>query len=332
MNQQPSERGGFQLRPRIQRTGSACSLVDTSIEAYALGILDATQQAVIEQHLTRCSRCSELVASYQKTTALLALSVPLALPSPRSKTSLMARIADLPQAFDPLPDSAVFTGNLDDLRTPTLPASTYPRSTTDTPATPAAWWRIYAAPLATLPLILALGLVAAWGFNNYAELRDSQAALGQRDMQIARLSSQLSNDNSQGVANLMVSPSSKRYTLTSQATGGGDLARGLLIADSLSGQAAVQVSGLPAGTYAVIVQTQNGTMTSKAEFEVGTQGSATTLLDLGTQITDFDSVHIRPTTATTQTDVASIASQADVLMTTIGPDISTDSDTSVQNP
>jgi hypothetical protein len=200
------------------------------------------------------------------------------------------------------------------------------------PESQSAWWRIYAAPLATLPLLLALGLVAAWGFNNYSQLHDTKGEVAQRDLQIARLSSQLSNENNQGVANLMSSQSAKRYVLTPEVTSGGEIAQGILYADSQSDQAALQVSGLPAGTYSVVVQLQNGDMVPKTEFEVGTEGSATTLINLGSQVTDLTSVHIRPTTTVTETDVAAIESQPDALMTVIGPDISDDADTSVQKP
>ena len=330
MNQQPSERESIQFRPRLSRNASDCQTIGASVEEHALGILDPAMQTALERHLETCEACAALVASYQQTAALLALTAPLVLPPPNAKTSLMGRIADLPQT--PAPASTIFAGDLEAFRTPALPSSSAFAPNPTRSGEPPAWWRIYAAPLATLPLLLALGLVAAWGFNNYAELNDSQNELAQRDLQIERLASQLSNDNSQSVANLMVSPSTMRYTLAPQANGAGDPARGTLIADSQSGQAALQVSGLPAGTYAVIVQLQNGATAPRAEFEIGPQGSATTLIDLGPEIASLDSVHIRPTTATTQTDIAAIAAQGDVLMTSIGPDISTDSDTSVQNP
>jgi len=266
-----------------------------------------------------------------QTAAALALTVPSITPPVRARTALMARIAETPQYS--VRASTVSANALPSLRTPSLPAASSPVAPipSSAPAQPA-WWRVYAAPLATLPLILALGLVAAWGFNNYTQLHDSRNELASRDLQIARLSSQLSTDNSQNVANLLVSPSSKRYTLVPQTAGALESARGTLIADSQSGRAAVQVNGLPAGTYTVVVQLQNGNLVPTAEFEVGPQGSATTLIDLGSQVGDLDSVHIRPTTSVTQTDVAAIEAQRDVLMTTIGPNISDDSDTSVQRP
>jgi len=330
VNQQPSERSGFQRRSQTSRSVHDCQMVENSIEEYALGILDPEQQAAIERHLDFCPVCSNLIVGYRQVATALALAVPVVAPPLRARTMLMARIDETPRkTVRPVTMAA---STLESLRTPTLPASAPVAPMPVGPQEQSAWWRVYAAPLATLPLILALGLVAAWGFNNYTQLHDSRTELASRDLQIARLSSQLSTDNSQNVANLLVSPSSKRYTLAPQATGIIDSARGTLIADSQSGQAAVQVSGLPAGTYTVVVQLQNGNLVPTAEFEVGPQGSATTLLDLGSQVGDLDSVHIRATTSVTQTDVAAIEAQRDVLMTTIGPNISDDSDTSVQKP
>jgi hypothetical protein len=329
VNQQPANRGGLRSRAHALRSAADCQMVDESIDEYALGILDSAPRAAIDRHCATCASCAALIASYQRTAAVLALAAPLASPPASARTALMARIATTPQTTT-VPAS-VYTAGLDTLRTPTLPASA-PASSAPAPAgAPSAWWRVYAAPLATLPLLLALGLVAAWGLNSYSQLQHSQNALATRDLQIARLSSQLSNDNNQGVANLVTSPSAKRYTLSPEINGAGDGAQGVLFADPQQNIAALQVSGLPSGSYAVVVQLQNGDMVQKTEFMVGDEGQTTTMVDLGVQVTDLKSVHIRPTATITETDVA-IDPQSDVLMTTIGPDISDDSDTSVQKP
>lgn len=329
MNQQPAEHGGFRLRSYAHRSTGDCRSVSDAIEEYALGIADAAQCAVIERHVLHCADCAALVSSYSQTSAVLALAVPLATPPASARTALMDRIAVTSQAT--FPARNVYAGSLDDLRTPTLPSSAQVAPLPSQPEKQSAWWHVYAAPLATLPLLLALGLVAAWGFNNYSQLNDTQQDLAQRDLQIARLNSQLDNDNGQGVAQLLASQSAKRYTLTSDGSSG-VFAQGMLVADPQSEQAALQVSGLAPGTYSVVVQLQNGKMVPTTEFDVGTTGSGSTLVNLGTPIDDLKSVHIRPTTTVTETDMAGITAQPDALMTQIGPDISDDSDTSVQKP
>ncbi|HET9659755.1 MAG TPA: zf-HC2 domain-containing protein [Thermomicrobiales bacterium] len=304
-------------------------MVDQSIDEYALGVLDAPQRAAIERHLSRCASCAALVDSYRQTAAVLALAVPLASPPASARTALMTRIAATPQTAAPA--RSVYAGSLDALRTPTLPSSLVVDPSPTPPELQSAWWRVYAAPLATLPLLLALGLVAAWGLNNYSQLNDSANALAQRDMQIARLSSQLSNENNQGVANLVTSPSTQRYNLSSEINGASAGAQGVLLTNAQSGQAALQVSGLPSGIYTVFVQLDNGDMVPKTEFVVGELGSASTMVDLGGQVTDLKSVHIKPATTMTETDVA-IDQRSDVLMMSFGPGISGESDTSVQKP
>jgi hypothetical protein len=303
-------------------------MVDDSLEEYVLGILESSRQVAIERHLVRCTACSALVASYEQIAAVLALAVPPATPPARARTALLTRVAQAPS-----PPASMYTGNLAELRTPSLPASNLGLTA---PAirqqTRQSWWKVYAAPLATLPLLLALGLVAAWGMNNYAKLNDSNSALAERDLQIARMSQQLSSENSQGVANLLTSPSAKRYVLSPDVSVAGDDAKGTLVADAQHELAVLQVSGLSSGTYSVVVQTEDGDMVTKAEFDVGTLGSATALVDLGAQISELQSVHIRPTTTITDTDVAAIEAPPDVLFTTIPADLLQNSDTSPQGP
>ena len=88
----------------------------------------------------------------------------------------MTRIAATPQtiAFKP----SVYAGSLETFRTPTLPSSVeVSRTLAPEQQSQSAWWKVYAAPLATLPLILALGLVGAWGFNNYSQLNDANGTI-----------------------------------------------------------------------------------------------------------------------------------------------------------
>lgn len=304
-------------------------MVDESIDEYVLGILEPAHQTAIERHLIRCIACSKLAASYQQTAAVLALAVPLVQPPASARTALMARIAQTPRTAAVVP--TVYAGSLESLRTPTLPASSS-LAPQVAPQTQTSWWKVYAAPLATLPLLLALGLVAAWGFNTYAKLENSNDALDQSNSQMAMLLSQISNENSQDVANVLSSPSAQRYSLLPEVASTDDHATGTLTADPQSEQAVLRVTGLSSGTYSVVVQMQDGRMVPKAEFFVGTPGFATTLVNLGAQVSDLQSIHIRPTTSVTETDVAAIEAQPDVLMTTIGPNFLENSDTFTQAP
>ncbi len=326
MNQQPAEQDSPRYRAHSPTSSSDCRLVDDAIDEYALGVLDASQQVAIDRHLIRCKRCSALVASYRQTVAALALAVPIVTPPASSRTALLSRIAATPQNVAPA--SSIYSGELDAFRTPTIPAS---NSVTVSPPQPPAgqnaWWRIYAAPLATLPLLLALGLVGAWGFNNYAKLHDANGVIAEQEQSIAYMNDQLKLDDQQ-VVRLAFSPSAKRYNLTSEIAP----ASGTFIADTATGQAVLQVNGLRAGGYSLLVQGEDGSMTQKAAFVVGDDGSATTAVDLGDLVTGFQSVHIRSSDSITETDVAVDGELQDVLMAVIGPDINENSDTGQQGP
>lgn len=331
MNQHPTERSSTWRTLPSAQPSSDCWLVGESIDEYVLGVLDPNRVVTVERHLLSCASCAALVASFQQTAAALALSVPQVQPPDRVKTKFMAEIARTHQA--PSAPQPVYAGELDVFRTATLPASSPLAAQQPVPMeSPAPWWRVYAAPLATLPLLLALGLVAAWGMNNYSQLNHSQVELASRDMQIALLSSQLSTDNSQGVAEVASSPSSKRYTLAPEDATSGDRAQGTLIADPQSQQAVLRVTGLSAGTYAITMRLQDGSSVPKGEFFVNASGSATTLLQMGSEVSSLESVHIRPTASMTDTDVATIGSSPDALMGVIGPDLLENSDTSPQSP
>ena len=115
-------------------------------------------------------------------------------PPASARTALMSRIAATPQNTDR--PASVFKGDLETFRTPVLPSS----GVIATPGSSATnsrqnhWWRVYAAPLATLPLLLALGLVGAWGFNNYAKLNDANGVIAQKDQTIESMNDQLDFD------------------------------------------------------------------------------------------------------------------------------------------
>jgi hypothetical protein len=306
-------------------------MVDQSIDEYALGILESSQRAAIDRHLSGCPTCATLMSGYEQTVAVLALAVPLAQPSATARTALFARIATTSQTIAPA--RSVYTGDLDALRTPTLPPSTtLVPSMPEKPQPSSAWWRVYAAPLATLPLLLALGLVAAWGVNNYAQLNDKNVALAEKDMQIAALLNNVVDGDGADVANIVTDPSTKRYALSPEVGGADVSAQGMLYAVADNGTSFLKVSGLPQGTYAVVVQEQDGSMVPTTEFSVGADGTASSFVQLGTNVTDLRSVHIRPTTVTIESDVANVGMQPDALMTVIGPDISDDADTSVMKP
>jgi anti-sigma-K factor RskA len=59
--------------------------------AYALDALDADEHRVFEEHLARCARCREDVASFQETTAALAYDVEAPAPPPALRQRILQR-------------------------------------------------------------------------------------------------------------------------------------------------------------------------------------------------------------------------------------------------
>jgi hypothetical protein len=324
VNQQPAEQDSPRYRTQPTISSGDCRLVDDALEEYALGVANPSQCVAIERHMAACTRCAALVDGYRQTVAALALAVPLFTPPANARTALFSRVAITSQSVTPT--APAFSGNLDAFRTATLPSSNaaivpMPPQAADSNA----WWKVYAAPLATLPLLLALGLLGAWGFNNYAKLHDANGVIDSQAAEIADLGDQLDPED-QAFVNFVFAPSVKRYNLTSDT--GAQSAT--LLADPISGQAALQVDGLNAGYYSIFVQTQDGTMMEKAVFKVGPEGTASTAVDLGESVTDFQSVHIRAVNPMTESDMADEAEPTDVLLLVLGPNINQSSGTGIQ--
>ena len=332
MTQQPAERDSPSTWAHPSTFTSDCRLVEDAIDVYMLEIVDPSQRVVIDRHLVSCHRCSELVKSHRQTVTALALTVPLMSPPASARTALFTRIATTPQSV--APSTSFFSGNLETFRTSTIPASDstlYQKGPSPSLSNQSAWWRVYAAPLATLPLLLALGLVGAWGFNNYAKLDKANGVIADQSQSLAYMNEQLQVDDQQ-VVRLAFSPSAKHYNLTSEIASQNSNASGTFVADTATGQALLQVDGLRPGSYSLFVQTEDGTMMQKAEFLVGAEGSATTAVDLGGLVSGFQSVHIRSGNSIIETDVAVDGELQDVLMAIIGPDIDGSSGTGQQGP
>jgi hypothetical protein len=333
VNQQPAEQDSTSYWAYPSTPPGDCRLVDDTIEEYALGIAEDVQRHAIERHIIRCKRCADLITSYKQTAAALALSVPTNAPPAGTKEVILNRIAVTPQ--DVYRPTTFFAGNLDSLTTPTLPASTQvgvsPKSGLRPDQGP--WWRVYAAPLATLPLLLALGLVGAWGFNNYMKVDDLRNEVAQLAQEPVQASTTGNTQNIEEAVRLAFRPTSVLYDLTSVGAAQDADSWGQLLADPETGQGVLQVTGLAAGSYAVLVQTRDGSMVQKAVFEVADDGTASTVVNFGDQVSDFRSVHVRPKDPAIDIAVDADFNDdefTDVLLTVFEPNINQDSGTSLQ--
>lgn len=65
--------------------------VDDYLDAYALGALEATEVALVDEHLERCTRCQRLAGEARAAAHELLFATPLVEPPPQLRTRLMAR-------------------------------------------------------------------------------------------------------------------------------------------------------------------------------------------------------------------------------------------------
>ena len=332
---QPSETGREQSRAMEVID---CATAEDLAEPFVLRSLEADEQAAVEAHARFCRRCADRVASARQTVSMLAFSVPPATPPPSAKASLFARIE---QASAPPPESYMNAASLNSMRTPTLPASDPAGAPAPAPRSqpvdrPRSRLAAYALPLATLPLLLALGIVGYWGVNNRMQLNDQTSQVEDMATQIQYLNSEVLtlNQTFDKLDQYLGVGQAKQYAMVPQTNSGETDAFGRIIANPVADQAMVMVWRLdeePA-TYDIMVELPNGEVYDAGDLDVNGSGSALMNVDLGRPVTDIKSIHIQPKVSDTVTDAMALKSGPDVLYALIGPDLGEVADTGPQRP
>ena len=72
---------------------NACA---ADLPAFALGALQAEEMCRVGEHPEECARCRTQVQSYLAVAALLALTAPLAEPTPVARQRMLACLTDTP--------------------------------------------------------------------------------------------------------------------------------------------------------------------------------------------------------------------------------------------
>ncbi|MER3439691.1 MAG: hypothetical protein C4346_20020 [Chloroflexota bacterium] len=186
----------------------------------------------------------------------------------------------------------------------------------------------FAVPLATVPLLLALGIVSAWAFN-------VREALNERASQVQQLSAQVASLNSQVVAlnkslasmDQFAVADAKTYPMTPGSPSSS--AYGQVIANPGTDQAMLMVWRLNSshGRYEVVLETNEGTMEPAGELLVNTEGRGVTILALSQPFAKYRSVHVRPKPQDSTSGVPDAMAQADVLFALIDPNLGSTGDT-----
>jgi hypothetical protein len=148
------------------------------------------------------------------------------------------------------------------------------------------------APLAALPLVVALAIVGGWALHTQGELRDQVALNEELEAENAELASRAPVEIVQ-----LASDETQEFELASTLSAIGGRAGGNLIAFLDQPVAIIKVWNLPTEhqRYEVLLRTRSGGLISAGEFGIDPTGSADNVtLNITEPISDFRSLHVRP--------------------------------------
>lgn len=315
-----------------------CSSVQELASDYVMAGLEPEMYDAIAAHCLDCPRCSALIRDLTDTVSMLAFASQPVAPPPTAKAALFARIA---QNAAPAANSTMMAGDaIDSLRTISLPASSStppPPAKTDTPMPSSSrgnWSRLvsYAAPLATIPLILALGFVGYWGVSTRMQLNDRTQTVDELNMTVDLLNSRvdslsvgmgdferyLNPDTSKHYAMLDPSPSSE-----------GSQAYGLLMTYAFGDEAVVMTWRLDPDVeaYDVVIEGTDGTELSLGTLYTDADGDAMLRVQFGIPLNEIKSIHVRPKADLYGTESDISTHQPDALTAILWPGLSGVQDT-----
>jgi hypothetical protein len=315
---------------------------------YVMAALEPDEQRRVDRHRNRCLNCEQVIVETREAVSLLAFSVPMIAPPARTKSSLMDRIAQTAQVETRFPQPALAAAT-----TLTIPSSrgalapipegweeanrSRPLPVPNKPSRSGRFrpnWQLIATPLATVPLVLALGIVGVWAFNTQNRLSARSAEVNSLSAQVVTLSGQLDTVNKTlaDVDGFMEAADAKRYdVLPSNASTSN--AVGQVIANPGTDDAMLVVKGLSGGhaMYEVLVESNGGSLVPVGELPVSEDGAGKAVLELTQPFATYRSVHIKPKTdetSTTSTDSITVG-EPDALYGVIDPNLGSTGDTDV---
>lgn len=315
--------------------------VDDLVAPYALGALEPEEGGLVTRHVRICPRCARLIAQARRAAAHLPFLSPAAVPGPQVKLALFARIAQAEQAAGTL---LVARPELSPaVPTPTLPASGLrrgrPRVAPDlgTPTLGRTWpwlarpqradrpaatggrpggWPILAAPLATVPLVLALTLVGGWAMSLHGKLDDRTTQVNQLQNRLVTLDGLLATKN-ETVYDLAAGPAAPK-------------AAGQIFIDPAKTEATMMVWRLsnasPSVPYQVWVE-KDGKLVRAGELKVDERGTGSTMLKLDQPFAQYKSVHVRAQRLTLDAGNSPSTADVDALSTDIAQALGSAGDT-----
>ncbi len=313
-----------------------CGTVQDLAHDFVVAGLEPELHEAVTAHCQHCSRCREAIDDLTSTVSMLAFASRPVAPPPTAKAALFARIAQ--NATQQTSQSIEWSGDsLENFRTPSLPASSVIQDQIEPMKQPKRGWThdrfiSYAAPLATIPLILMLGFVGYWGVSTRMQLNDKSKTVNELNSTVELLNSRvdslsvgmgdferyLNPDTSKHYAMLDPSPSSE-----------GSQAYGLLLTYAFGDEAVVMTWRLDPEIerYEVVIEGTNGIEKKLGDLHTDSDGDAMLRVEFGIPLSEIQSVHIRPAMDGYGTASDLSATPPDALTATIWPGLSGVQDT-----
>ncbi len=344
-------RPGF-LRPSPE-PGPDCAYVQELAAPYVMAALEPDEQRRVDRHRNRCHACEQVIVETREAVSLLAYSVPMVAPPARARVSLMDRIAQTAQLETRFPQPALAAA------TPTpMPTLTIPSSRGALAPLPEGWeganrslpstesgktsrtgrfrpnWQLIATPLATVPLVLALGIVGVWAMNAHNRLSAKSAEVSTLSAEVAALRGELdlTKDALADVDGFIEAADARRYDMLPSAASASN-AFGQVIANPGTDEAMLFVKGLSGdhAMYEVLLESNGGSLVPAGELPVGEDGDGMAVLDLAQPFATYRSVHVKPKTGDSSFSASdSVAvGQPDALSGAIDPALGNSGDTDV---
>jgi hypothetical protein len=292
-----------------------CQFVEENAAGLALGTLEADERVRINHHLSWCPMCAQLVHEMRKTVAYLPFISPQATPPASAKQSLIARI----DAYrDPIPAqrSEPPKALLGPTTSTIEPKPVSAPSQTGASPRPTRMrrhfnWQLIAAPLAAVPLVVALAIVGGWALHTQSQLNRTADQAHHLETQNADLTDRLTLLN-----NVLGADRSRWFYLDAANSSIGGNAGGKLTVGVDQGSASLSVWNLPAAKdgYVVLLETKDGQTHRIGSFHVdGSGGAANVDLDTTTPLDQYRAVHVQAKSGSDLTMMSDSLQPQDVL-------------------
>jgi hypothetical protein len=299
-----------------------CAYVDDLAAGYALGALESDDQQRINDHITACKSCDQVITQAMQTVAMLPFTTVSATPPLHAKAELFARIAQ---------SSRLQTANAPS-PTVTIPASN--AETTNVPPPPRRWklppfgrgdasprarinFPLLATPLATVPLVIALAVLGSFAMSSQSKVSDLRA-----ELLSARTDLNDASEAFDAVDNFKASDDAKVYELPAQGGTDEGGVHGKVIANPGTTEAMLMIWRLDNEPkdcrYEVLLENKDGGMVRVAEFGVDSEGHGAAKLSLAQPFNDYVMLRIKRKYADPNVVGTQIPSN-DALIAKIGP-------------